>query len=282
VALPAGSQTIRWDYIKDVSLSMGQDRAWVDQVQFVLGAGTVLLSPSNAVHASSSSSGTVNVTAASNFTWAVFNTNSWISMMSGTNGTGNGAVNYTVAANTNLPVRSGNIQIGDKNFLVIQSGYTNPPPPATNCTISILPSSRTHGYGRVTNTVMVTATNNCGWNVLNTNSWVSISNPNSSGSGAMVYSLTANTNLLSRSGNVIIGGRTFFLTQSGPPKLQFVNRPGTNAMLSVQGSQGSYVVECSEDLIHWIPISTNSPPSTLTDVPVSNTPRRFYRTLEIP
>ncbi len=41
--IPAGSHTLRWRYVKDSSVSAGQDRAWVDQVSFVPdGAGIPL------------------------------------------------------------------------------------------------------------------------------------------------------------------------------------------------------------------------------------------------
>jgi hypothetical protein len=39
VEVPAGVQTIRWQYAKDGSASGGQDRAWLDQVVYVPGAG---------------------------------------------------------------------------------------------------------------------------------------------------------------------------------------------------------------------------------------------------
>jgi peptidyl-Asp metalloendopeptidase len=35
VALSSGSQTLRWRYVKDASVSVGQDRGWVDQVAYV-------------------------------------------------------------------------------------------------------------------------------------------------------------------------------------------------------------------------------------------------------
>jgi hypothetical protein len=33
--LPSGTQTLQWKYSKDDGISLGQDRAWVDQVEFV-------------------------------------------------------------------------------------------------------------------------------------------------------------------------------------------------------------------------------------------------------
>jgi hypothetical protein len=37
--IPAGSQTLRWRYVKDGSTTLGQDRGWVDQVVFVPDSG---------------------------------------------------------------------------------------------------------------------------------------------------------------------------------------------------------------------------------------------------
>ena len=241
---------------------------------------TYAISFNNASHSSTNSTGVVSVTAPTGCAWSVLNTNSWISIVSGSNGTGNGAVIYSVAANPTAAVRSGNVRIADKAFLITQSG-TNPP---SGCVVSILPGSRTHGYSGASNTVMVTTQSDCPWNVVTTNSWINIlSSSNNSSSGMVFYSLAPNTNRQARSGKIIIGGRDFLLTQPGSPSLQFIGRTQTNATFSLQGDGAKmYVVECSEDLIHWIPISTNSAPSTITDVAGGNAPRRFYRTAEIP
>jgi hypothetical protein len=45
----AGSHSLRWRYVKDIGLSSGQDRGWVDQVSFVPAAAMeppTLVSPS--------------------------------------------------------------------------------------------------------------------------------------------------------------------------------------------------------------------------------------------
>ena len=175
----------------------------------------------------------------------------------------------------------------DQVQFVPASSPTNPP---TNCTISISPGSRAHEYAGGTGIVAVATQTGCAWSVVTTNSWISIlSSLNNSNSGTVIYSLAPNTNSQARSGQVLIGGQGFLLTQFGTssatnaPRLQIVSQTPTNTALSVQGHAGSmYVVECSTDLVHWTPISTNSAPSLVTDAPVADTPRRFYRTVEIP
>ncbi len=165
---------------------------------------------------------------------------------------------------------------------------TNPP---AGCTIALAPSLRLHGSGSATGLVSVTTQSGCAWNVVKTNSWIRIlSSLNNSNNGTVLYALTANTNAQTRSGNILVGGQPFRLTQAGVspsgtngPRLQFVSRSETNASFAMQGEPGKmYVVECSEDLIHWTPMSTNAAPSTITDAAVGNAPRRFYRIVETP
>ena len=55
--------------------------------------------------------------------WMVINTNSWITFTSATNGVaGSGRLYYTVALNSDSRPRSGNIRIGNANFLITQAG----------------------------------------------------------------------------------------------------------------------------------------------------------------
>ncbi|HEY0549960.1 MAG TPA: BACON domain-containing carbohydrate-binding protein, partial [Verrucomicrobiae bacterium] len=287
VILPAGTQALEWHFAKSAVGSA--DRAWVDQVQFVpTGLCPVTLSPGSASHPSSFSTGSVSVAAAPDCAWTVFNTNSWISIAAGANGTGVGNINYILTANPSTSSRIGKLLIADKIFQIAQAGASNVPPP--NCTISISPGSATHGTGVTTGLVSVTTQPGCTWSVVETNTWISIlTSLNITNSGTVRYLLQPNTNLQSRTGAIRIGAENFVVTQLGTssgtnrPRIQFMGRTGNGAILSVQGEQGKmYVVECSEDLIHWIPISTNSAPSTVTDTPVGNAPRRFYRTVQIP
>ena len=39
--IAAGSHTLRWRYVKDIGISSGQDRGWVDQVSFVQTGGVL-------------------------------------------------------------------------------------------------------------------------------------------------------------------------------------------------------------------------------------------------
>src|SRR6185295_10306202 len=119
ITLPAGVQNLQWNFARNYS-GPPLERAWVDQVQFVPApVCPVTLSPGNASHPSSPSTGVVSVAAAA-CAWNVFNTNAWIAITSGTNGTGNGSVTYVLTTNSTTIVRNGNLRIGNQNFLITQ------------------------------------------------------------------------------------------------------------------------------------------------------------------
>jgi hypothetical protein len=192
--LPAGIQNLEWYFERKADGSTEQ--AWVDEVQFTLvPTCPVTLSPASASHSFNSSTGLINVAAASNCVWSVFNTNAWINIAAASNGTGNGFVRYILTANPAPAARGGFLRIGGQPFFLTQAGVSSP-------------------------------------------------------------------------------GTNF-------ARLRFMGRTGTNATLFVQGDAGkTYVVECSEDLIDWIPISTNPAPSTVIDAAAGGRPWRFYRTRE--
>src|SRR6185436_3285543 len=69
---------------------------------------TYVLSPLSTNYNSSAHTGVVNVTAVQGCTWDVTETNTWISVAP-TNGTGNGAVTFTIEANPDGLPRSGTL-----------------------------------------------------------------------------------------------------------------------------------------------------------------------------
>ncbi|GEM_PF-1394303 len=74
----------------------------------------------NVVQAGASHS--VNVTTTSTCTWTAVSNVSWINFTGSTNGTGNGTVAYSVAANPNSVSRTGTITIGGQTLTVTQYG----------------------------------------------------------------------------------------------------------------------------------------------------------------
>jgi len=86
------------------------------------------LSPTTRSHSANSETGSVSVTASAGCPWNALSGASWITISSGGSGTGNGAVNYAVAANTGTATRTGTLTIAGRTFTVTQAQpVINPP-----------------------------------------------------------------------------------------------------------------------------------------------------------
>ncbi len=168
---------------------------------------TYSILPTNASFGTAGGPGSVNVDASPNTCTRTATSNaSWLTITSGATGTGDGAVNYSVAANTGGS-RSGTLTIAGQTFTVNQSGcaftlsYSSTPYPAT-----------------VTNgSIGVTATGaNCPRTATDNRSWITItSGASGTGSGVVTFSLTANTSRNPRTGRITIAGSDITITQQG-------------------------------------------------------------------
>jgi hypothetical protein len=81
------------------------------------------ISPTSASYASAGGTGNVNVTAGAGCAWTAASNDAWITITSGASGSGNGVVNYSVAANSGA-ARSGTMFIAGQTFTVTQSAAT--------------------------------------------------------------------------------------------------------------------------------------------------------------
>ncbi|MGA2598421.1 MAG: putative Ig domain-containing protein [Bryobacteraceae bacterium] len=88
---------------------------------------TFVLSSQSATVAAAGGNGSVNVTAASGCTWTADTSSNFITITSGASGSGNGTVNYSVAANSGS-ARSATVSIAGQTFTVNQSGSSGPAP----------------------------------------------------------------------------------------------------------------------------------------------------------
>jgi N-acetylneuraminic acid mutarotase len=74
---------------------------------------------------STGGAGSVNVTAQGGCTWTAASNANWLTITSGGSGAGNGAVTFSVAANT-LGPRTGILTIGTRSFIARQAGVATP------------------------------------------------------------------------------------------------------------------------------------------------------------
>ena len=80
------------------------------------------ISLTSASYAAGGGSGSVTVTGTAGCVWSATSGAAWITITAGNAGTGNGAVSYSVAANTSASSRSGTMTIAGQNFTINQAG----------------------------------------------------------------------------------------------------------------------------------------------------------------
>jgi Zn-dependent metalloprotease len=88
------------------------------------GTCTFNISPTSASSPSTGGTGTVTVTATAGCGWTAVSNATFITVTSGSSGTGNGSVGYSVAANTLTTSRTGTLTIAGQTFTVTQAGTT--------------------------------------------------------------------------------------------------------------------------------------------------------------
>jgi Putative binding domain, N-terminal/Viral BACON domain len=163
------------------------------------------LSPTTQAFGSLGGSNWVTVTALAGCGWTAASNKTWITVVAGSSGTGSGTVSYSVAANTG-GARSGTITIGGLTTTISQA--------AAACTYSVTPTSVSPPAAGATGTITVTAGSGCTWGSFSSTPWITVSG-GATGSGSATYTVAPNTTGASRSGTILVAGRTISFTQ-GP------------------------------------------------------------------
>jgi Viral BACON domain len=83
------------------------------------------LAPTSNSFGTAGGSASVNVTTQAGCPWSAYSNDGWISITSGSSGTGSGTVNYSVQSNGNPAARSGSMTIAGLPFPITQSGTTS-------------------------------------------------------------------------------------------------------------------------------------------------------------
>jgi hypothetical protein len=153
---------------------------------------------------------TVNVTARAGCEWSAASQVPWITVVSGSSGSGNGAIGLSVEGNSGAG-RVGTVRIADQVFTVTQAAA------APACTYTVSPLSQSVPLlplGSFTTTVNTQP--GCAWAASSQASWITIvSGSSGSGSGTVTYRV-ANLQLLgTRTGTIAIAGATLTVHQSG-------------------------------------------------------------------
>jgi hypothetical protein len=214
---------------------------------------TYSILPTSASFASTGGTGSVAVTAAAGCAWTAASNDSWITITSGSSGTGNGTVNYSVGANAGA-ARNGTMTIAGQTFTVSQSAA---------CSYSITPTSASFSSNAGSGSVSVTAGAGCNWTAVSNDSWITITSGSSgTGNGTVNYSVAANAGA-ARNGTMTIAGQTFTVSQSAPGCTYSVSPASQNFIAA--GGTGSVTVTagagCTWTAVSnaaWITITSGS------------------------
>jgi len=159
---------------------------------------------------SSGGNGVVAVTTTTGCGWIVEGVPAWVTLTSGSGGTGSGTVNYSVAANTGSATRSTTVIIAGQAYFITQAGV--------GCTFTLSSSGQSFSRGGGSGSVSLTGPASCTWTVDGVPAWITIVLGSSgTGNGTVSYSVSANPGSSSRTASLSIGGTPYTVTQSADP-----------------------------------------------------------------
>jgi hypothetical protein len=213
---------------------------------------TYALAPVSGMPGAAPETNSFNVLAADPCAWSVSNTNEWITILSGSSGSGNGTVTYAVGDNFSATPRAGTLTVAGQTFSLTQAAFA--------CTYALLPVNGAHAAAAATNSFSLTTSNFCAWSVVNTNPWMTIlSGGSGAGDGFITYAVDANASLSERVGTLVAGGQTFTITQQGQPcsyaltptNLVLGSAGGTGTVSIVTGASCAWEVATTNDWIQF-------------------------------
>ncbi len=164
--------------------------------------------PSPASFPAAGGSGTISVNAGAGCSWTASSTVGWITLPSGSGGTGSATVNFSVSANTGAS-RVGNLTVAGQTFNISQD------PGQAPCGYSLNPTQQAYDASGGMGSLGVNAGTGCTWTAISNATWVSvISGASGSGNGTVAFSVGTNSTNVSRMGKITIAGQTFQVNQA--------------------------------------------------------------------
>jgi hypothetical protein len=194
-------------------------------------------------------SGSFNISSENNASWAVNNTNSWITIASGGSGTAPGTCIFVVSPyGSPLVARTGFMYVGSNVIAVTQSGYT--------ASVSPLVNIATPNGG--SQSVTVSVPSGAIWSAIAQVPWITIVGGQSqSGSGNLTYIISGNAGG-TRSGTIVVAGQVVTVTQNSANPGSVVNlytgstagRPGDQVLVPISGVNFSNI-QTAQFTVKW-------------------------------
>ncbi|HMJ06189.1 MAG TPA: BACON domain-containing carbohydrate-binding protein, partial [Chthoniobacterales bacterium] len=187
------------------------------------------VSPASAnLPANGGGSGSVNVSAPAGCEWTAVSRVNWVTITSGSSGTGNGTVTYTATSGSD----------GMTALLIIAEQAFPIHFGSDPCTYTVTPTNATWSANGGTGGVGVQTPSGCGWGAMSNDSWITITKINhDSGNGGLTYSIAPNSGP-ARTGTLTVAGQTVTIEQVTTPCSYEVS-PTTEQHYGSAGGAGS-------------------------------------------
>ena len=259
-AAGTGNGTINFDIEANPSLDQRECIITVEGETFTISQDGIdcqfTLNPTEQTYSASSNSGSFSVTTQSGCNWTASEDCTWVSITSGSSGTGNGTVNYAIDANPTIEERECIITVEGQTFTITQSG--------DECQYALDPTEQTYSASSNSGSFSVTTQSGCNWTAGENCEWVEITSGSSgTGSGTVNYNVEANPLPEERECVITVEGETFTITQDGAD-CQFTLNP-TEQTYSASSNSGSFNVTtqtgCSwtaGENCEWVEITSGS------------------------
>ena len=176
------------------------------------GGCTFALNSTNQAFAAAGGNGTVSVISSNGCAWTSTNNDNFITITSGSSGSGNGTVHYSVAANSSTNPVSGTMTIAGNTFTVTQAGAAGP----GQCTFTLNATSISLAAKGGKKSVSVKAVGtDCAWTAVSNDGFITISSGSSgTGNGKVAFTVAGNTNVTALIGTITVAGQTFTVNQA--------------------------------------------------------------------
>ncbi len=175
-----------------------------------VGSCAYTVAPTQQTFTAAGGNSSINVTAAAGCGWTAVSNDPFINITSANPSSGNGTVNYTVAA-TVAGARTGTLTIAGQTITITQNA-------GTGCNFTLTPSSAqfkaSGGYG----TLSVSTPADCAWTATTASSFVSLLfSTAGQGNGVLNFYVTPNATPIARTASINVGNQSFSLTQEAAP-----------------------------------------------------------------
>jgi len=184
--------------------------------------------------------------------WAVTSNAAWVTITSGSSGSGfGGTIEFSVAANPLALSRTATLSSAGQSFTITQQ--------AAACAVTSLSSNASAFQSSGGSASFNVATNgaSCGWTAIPSVPWVAITSGGSGTgqSGTVVFSVASNPETLPRTAEIAVGGQVHSITQAGVA-CQVTSFSSSGATFPSSGGNGQFSLTTNGPNCEWAAVSS--------------------------